>query len=826
MATLWQDFRYGIRAAIKNPIFAIILIVTLALGIGANTAIFSVVNAVLLRPLPYAESDRLVIVFSAWPAQGIRKAGSALPDYREYRDQNHTLESLGGFFYSDFNLSAGNQTPERVQGALITSNLFPVLRVAPVIGQNFLPEDQKWGQHHVALLSYGLWQRQLGGDPNIVGRQINLNGATYTVRGVMPLGMVFFDNLPQVDLWTPISFAPDDNMDSRNNHFVQLVGRLKPGVTVDQASSDMNRIALALEKQFKENQGQGAVTASLQEELVGDSRRALLVLLAGVGFVLLVACSNIANLLLARTAAREREFTIRASLGAGRVRLLRQLLMEALPLGLFGGGTGILLAGWILSLIRSLMPSTLPRHNAIIMDWHVLAFAAVLSLLTVLFFGILPALSAWSRHLREGLNEGGRGTTTGRRRNRMRSALVTVEIALALVLLTGAGLMIRTLRNLNHTDTGFVATNLLTMRVPLSVAKYPDDAKALNFYERLLERLRAVAGVQSAAAGSRLPLGFGGSWGKNFSIEGHPLATSLAQVPSVQFVLVSPDYFRTGGITLLKGREFTDQDIEKAQQVAIVNETIARRFFNNEDPLGKTIWMGPPENLLPAPQPGQRSQTFKRRSIVGVIHDVKDGPINQDPQPTVYVPYYQFDHEGWSTMAVVVRTTSTPSAYVATMRDIVRSLDPDQPVAQVASGEELLSRRLSEPRFNTLLLASFAGLGLLLAAIGIYGVVSFLVTQRTHEFGIRIALGAQKTNLLKLVIGKGVVLSLIGVTLGLGASLILTRLMTGLIYGVDSTDPVTLIAVAGLLTTVTIIASYIPARRATKVDPLTALRYE
>ena len=291
-------------------------------------------------------------------------------------------------------------------------------------------------------------------------------------------------------------------------------------------------------------------------------------------------------------------------------------------------------------------------------------------------------------------------------------------------------------------------------------------------------------------------------------------------------MLVSPDYFRTGGITLLKGREFTDQDIEKAQQVAIVNETIARRFFNNEDPLGKTIWMGPPENLLPAPQPGQRSQTFKRRSIVGVIHDVKDGPINQDPQPTVYVPYYQFDHEGWSTMAVVVRTTSTPSAYVATMRDIVRSLDPDQPVAQVASGEELLSRRLSEPRFNTLLLASFAGLGLLLAAIGIYGVVSFLVTQRTHEFGVRIALGAQKTNLLKLVIGKGVVLSLIGVTLGLGASLILTRLMTGLIYGVDSTDPVTLIAVAGLLTTVTIIASYIPARRATKVDPLTALRYE
>src|SRR5216683_923114 len=464
MATLWQDLSYGFRIAIRNPIFSLVVVLTLALGIGANAAIFSVVNAVLLRPLPYPQSDRLVMLFSAWPSQGIPRSGSALPDYRVYRDQNQTLEGLAGFFYGDVNLSVANQTPERVQGARITANLFPVLHVAPILGQNFLPEDEKWGQHRVVLLSYGLWQRQFGGDANIVGRQINISGRPCLVRGVMPEGMPFFDNRPQVDLWAPISFPPDDTMDSRNNHFVQLVGRLKPGVTIDQARADMNRLDAALESQFKGNQGQLALTVLLQEQLVGDSRRALLVLLAGVGFVLLVACANIANLLLARTAARERELAIRASLGAGRMRLIRQLLMEALPLGLFGGGTGILLAGWILSLIRSLMPSTLPRHNAIIMDWHVLAFAAVLSLLTVLFFGILPALSAWSRHLREGLNEGGRGTTTGRRRNRMRSALVTVEIALALVLLTGAGLMIRTLRNLNHTDTGFVATNLLTMR--------------------------------------------------------------------------------------------------------------------------------------------------------------------------------------------------------------------------------------------------------------------------------------------------------------------------------------------------------------------------
>src|SRR2546427_5712066 len=392
MATIWQDFNYGLRIAVRNPIFSLVVVLTLALGIGANAAIFSVLNSVLLRPLAYPESDRLVTLFSAWPGQGIPRAGSALPDYRVYRDQNQTLEGLGGFFYGDVNLLVANQMPERVQAARITPNLFSVLHVAPILGQNFLPEDEKWGQHRVVLLSYGLWQKQFGGDANIVGRQINISGRPCLVRGVMPEGMPFFDNVPQVDLWAPISFPPDDIMDSRNNHFVELVGRLKPGVTIDQARADMNRINAALESQFKENQGQLAITVPLQEQLVGDSRRALLVLLAGVGFVLLVACANIANLLLARTAAREREFAIRASLGAGRLRLVRQLILEALPLGVIGGSAGILLASWLLGLIKSLLPATLPRHNAIVVDWHVLVFAAALSLLTVLFFGVLPAL--------------------------------------------------------------------------------------------------------------------------------------------------------------------------------------------------------------------------------------------------------------------------------------------------------------------------------------------------------------------------------------------------------------------------------------------------
>jgi putative ABC transport system permease protein len=826
MATLWQDLGYGFRIAIRNPVFSLIVILTLALGIGANTAIFSVVNAVLLRPLAYPQSDRLVLVFSAWPGQGIPKAGSALPDYRAYRDQNQTLEGLAGFYYTDLNLSVANQTPERVQAALITPNLFPLLHVAPILGQNLLPEDEKWGQHRVVLLSYSLWQRQFGGDPNIVGRQLYINARPWLVRGVMPEGMPFFDNVPQVDLWAPISFAPDNNMDSRNNHFVTLVGRLKPGVTVDQARADLSRLNAALENQYKENQGQMALTASLQDEIVGNSRRTLLVLLAAVGFVLLVACANIANLLLARTAARERELAIRASLGAGRMRLVRQLAMEALPLSLIGGALGIVLALWILGLITSLLPSTLPRQNPIVLDWHVLAFAAGLSLSSVLFFGIVPALGMRGLDMRARLAEGGRGLTAGRQRNRIRSALVAAEIALAMVLLVGAGLMARTLANFNHTDAGFTPDNLLTMRVPLPGAKYPDDAAALNFYERLLERVRGVAGVQSAAAASELPLGLAGGWGKNFSIEGRPLAATLSEVPSVEFVLVSPDYFRTAGIKLVSGREFTAHDTESAPQVAIVNETIARRFFTGEDPVGRRIWMGPPESLQPAPPPGEPSQPFKRRAIVAVARDVKDGPLNQQPRPTVYVPYYQADREGWSSMSLMVRTNANPSAYVATMREIVRGLDADQPLAQIATGKELMARRLSEPRFNALLLGSFAGLGLLLAAIGIYGVVSFLVTLRTHEFGIRMALGAQRTNVLRLVLGKAMLLSLIGVAFGLIASLALMRLVSDLVYGVEPNDPLTLITVAVLLTIITIIASYIPARRATKVDPLTALRCE
>ena len=824
METLWQDLKFGVRMLAKNPGFTAVAVLTLALGIGANTTIFSVVNAVLLRPLPYPEPNALVMLWSTWVNQGTPYAGSALPDYREWRDQNRSLEGLGSFFYANYNLSETNQAPERVQGARVTPNLFTVLRAAPALGRSFLPAEEEWGRHRVVLLSYGLWQRRFGGRAEILDQPIILNSDTYTVVGVMPKDWAFFDNTPEVELWTPVSYAPGDNMDSRNNHFVNLVGRLKPGVTSAQAQAEMSAIASRLESQYKENEGLGALVVPLREQLVGDTRQALLVLLGAVGFVLLVACVNVANLLLARAAAREHEFAIRASLGASRGRLVRQSLMESLPLGLAAGGAGLLLGVWGTGLIEPLLPSALPRFNAIAVDVRVLAFTVLVSVVTVVACGLLPSLHAAHANARQALGESGRGTIGGRRRSRVRNLLVTVEMALALVLLAGAGLMVRSFVKLTQVNPGFVPQNFLAMRIPLAAAKYPADPRALQFYEQLLERLRGLPGVESAGVSTDSPLGFGGDWGKFFSVAGRPEPASLSEVPFVRFALVSPDYFRATGIALQRGRAFTAEDTARAQGVAIVNETLARRFFPNEDALGKTIWMGPPETLLP-PQEGQ--PVVRRRVIVGVARDVKDSTLNQQPEPRVYAPFYQHEGEGWSNaMLLGVRTTSAPSALAPSVRELVRSLDADQPITQVATGEEMISRRLSGPRFNLVLLVAFAGLALLLAAVGIYGVISYLVVQRSHELGIRMALGAKPRDIFQLVIGQGVMLALLGVAAGLIASLALTRLMSSLLFDVQATDLPTLAGVSFLLVSVAAVACWIPARRAMRVEPMEALRYE
>ncbi|PYT06403.1 MAG: hypothetical protein DMF60_09455 [Acidobacteria bacterium] len=818
MDVFYQDLRYALRMLLKKPGFTAIAVLTLALGIGANTAIFSVVDAVLLRSLPYPDAERLVMLWSTMQAQGVPTSGSAMPDYREWRDQSQSFEALGGFYYGDFNLSGANREPARVQGAYVTANLFPVLGIAPALGRGFSSEEEQFGNHRVALLSNALWQRRYGADPQIIGRSVTLGGVAYTVVGVMPQGMPFFDNQPVVELWTPISFAPGDNFDTRNNHFVNLVGRLKPGVTLQQAQSEVSAIADLMAEQEKGNEGLGALLVPLREQFTGDVRLAVLVLLGAVAFVLLVACVNVANLLLARAAGREKELAIRASLGASRGRLIRQLMLESLPLGLLGGGAGLLLAVWGIEAMVSMLPASIPRYNAITIDARVLVSTLGVSLLTTLIFGLLPAFQIARADVQNALNESGRSGTASRRQGRLRDVLVAVEMALALVLLIGAGLMIQSFMKLRQVDPGFSAQNILTMRIPLPDSKYPvpqtltsPTPTGLNFYDQL---------------STMLPLGAGSGWGKFISVEGRPAPPSIEQVPLVRFALISSDYLRTMGIALREGRAFTEQDTEKSQPAAIINETVARRFFADEDPVGKTIFMGPPESLLP-PEAQTPENRAVRRTVVGVVADVKGSSLEQSGRAEVYVPYHQYRREGWSNgLMLAVRSSTGSEKLLSGIREQVTALDPDQPVTNVATMEERFSKSLAQARFSMVLLGLFAGVALLLAGVGIYGVMSYVVTQRTHEVGIRMALGAQASDVLRLVVGQGMKVAFIGIGIGLIAAVALTRVMRTLLFGVSTTDPLTFTIISLLLAAVALGACLVPARRATEVDPMVALRYE
>jgi putative ABC transport system permease protein len=833
MTSLLQDFLFGLRMLIKNPMFTLMAILTLALGIGANTAIFSVVDAVLLRPLPYPEANRLVFLWSTFTSQGIQTSGSALPDYYTWRDQNHVFDGLAGFYNADFNLSSAGSTPELIQGAYVTANFFQVLRVSPAFGRLFTNDEEQFGKHRVVLLSHGLWQRRFAGQRDIVGSDIRLAGENYRVAGVMPQGLPFFDNLPEVELWVPISFAPNDNMATRNNHFVNLVGRLRPGVTTQQAQAEVSAIAKSMEERYPDNKGLGGSVVPMQEQIAGDSRSALLVLLGAVAFVLLVACVNVANLLLARASAREKELAIRASLGASRARIVRQVIVECLPLGLVGGALGILLAIWGIDLLSSLLPASLPRGNAISVNSRVLIFTFALAFLTVLIFGLLPAFQAARSDVRESLNEGGRSGIGNRKQGRARRLLVVAEVALALVLLAGAGLMVRTFIKLRQVDLGFTARSVLTTRVTLPQAKYPTpltvddprDPPALNFYDQLLTRVRALPGVRTATAATILPLGAGDAWGKFFSIEGRT-ETSLDKVPLVRFALVSPDYFQTFGVAVRTGRSFINEDKGNSQPVAIINETLARRFFPNEDPVGKTIFMGPPESLRP-PEEQTPSNRAERRTIVGVVSDVKGGSLNRPVSPMVYAPLTQYRREGWNnSLMLAIQTSVPPETLTAAIRDQVRALDSDQPITAVSTMDQLLARTLSEAKFRLLLFGLFGVLALVLAAIGIYGVMATSVSQRTHEIGLRMALGAQKRDVLRLIIRQGMTSVIVGIGAGLAFAFALTRLMSTLLFGVTPTDPATLALITILLGIVALLACYLPARRAMKVDPLVALRYE
>ena len=827
MNSFWQDLRFGFRLLIKNPIFALVAIVTLALGIGANTAIFSVVDAVLLRPLPYPQADRLVFLWETMESQGVAISGAALPNYHGWRDQNQSFDGLAGFYYGDFNLSSSGGAPEFIQGAYVTPNLFQVLKVKPALGRMFVNEEEQFGKHRVVLLSHGLWQRRFSGDPGIVGQPISVAAEQYTVVGVMPAGMPFFDNLPETDLWTPMSFAPGDNTATRNNHFINLIGRLKPDVTLQQAQADVSAIAKRMEGDLI-----GARLVPMQEQLTGESRTGLFILLGAVLFVLLVACVNVANLLLARASARERELAIRSSLGASRARVVRQVLVESLPLGIIGAVLGVLLAVWGIELLSSLLPATLPRGNQIAVSSRVLVFTSALALLAILIFALLPALQAGRSNVSGALNDGGRSGIGGRKQGRVRRFLVVTEVALALVLLVGSGLMVRSFLKLRNVDIGFTARNVLTMRIPLPEAKYPEPQSAndptepagLRFSEQLVERVKSLPGVESASVATSIPLG-SGDWGKFFTIQGRE-ASTIDNVPLVGFALISPDYLQSFGINLKRGRAFNAQDTGSSQPVAIINESLAKRFFPDEDPIGKTIWMGPPEQLMPTAQLGAVNG-FPRRTIVGIVSDVKGRSLNAPAPQKVYAPLTQYRREGWSNnLTLAVRTTASPQALTGAVRNELAALDSEQAVTSIRTIDDLLARTLSESKFAVLLFGMFAGLAVILAAIGIYGVMATAVVQRTHEIGLRMALGAQRRDVLQLIIGQAMVLVVIGMAAGLLAAAALTRLMETMLYQVSATDPITFVLIAIFFATVALVASYIPAWRATKVDPLVALRNE
>ena len=808
METLWQDLRYGARTLLKKPGFTIVAVITLALGIGANTAIFSVVNAALLRPLPYPEADRLVLIWGRLPGHGVQRLNVSLPEYLEYRDRMRSFAAVAVYGQSNFNFT-GRGEPERLVGMLASANLFPILGVAPMLGRNFLPEEDRTGHEQVVILSHSLWQRRFGGDPNLLGQTIALNGRGHIVVGVMPPGFQFSGS--NVELWRPIAFsAADLSPDERGNHWLRALARLRPPVTQAQAQRELDALARQMRQEHPRNYDDddwGITIVPLREQLVGEMRRALLMLLVAVGCVLLIACANVANLLLARAGARAREMAVRAALGASRLRIVRQLLTESLLLAVAGGTLGVLLALWGIDWLNAFGLTELTRIGAIGLDYRVSLFTLAVSLLTVALFGLAPAWHGSRLDLNEVLQEGGRGATD--RRAPLRHLLVVGEVAIALMLLVGAGLLIKSLYRVQQVDPGFDPAHVLTLRLALPEANYPEPLQQRAFFERLLAGVSTLPGVQTAGAVHNLPLSSGNT--RNFAIEGFPEIKL-----NIEFYLTSPDFFPALGLRLGTGRFFSERDRTGAPYVAIVNETLARTFFGDTDPLGKRLKLG------------VANGPFPWLSIVGVVKDVKHDGLEGETRPALYVPFQQPQMSNWSLppMYLTVRTKADPLTVVDSVRSAVRELDKDQPISSVNTMEELLARSLASRRFNLLLLTLFALTALMLATIGLYGVLTYSVAQRTHEIGIRMALGAQASDVLKLAIGRGIKLALLGVLIGAGGALVLTRFMKSLMFDVSGTDPLTFAATALLLIVVALVACYIPARRAAKVDPMVALHYE
>lgn len=806
MENLVQDLRYGVRMLLQKPAFTFVVVLALAVGIGANSAIFSVVNAVLLRPLPYADPERLVMIWMDNSRINIAEDWHSFPNYTDYRDHNEVLESIAAFNNRAFNIT-GSGEPERVQGAWMTGSLLPLLGVSPALGRNFSSEEEQPGKDQVVIIGHGLWKRRFGGDPNILEQTIMLNGNPRTVIGVMPQGFAFPGK--DSEMWVPIALT-QQQMAARNSIAYQVIGRIKPGVTFGQAKANLETVNRWILNQNPNQEGYGVNPVLYHDQVVGSVRPALLALLGAVAFVLLIACANVANLLLSRAAARSREIAIRTALGAGRARIIRQLLTESLLLALIGGGIGLLIAFWGLNLLLAISPPDLPRLDQITIDRRVLGFTLGVSLLTGLIFGLVPALQASRPDLTESLKEGGRGSSGGLQGKRIRSGLVVFEVATALVLLICAGLMIKSFLNLQDVKLGFNPDRLLTVRLQLSGSKYREDVSATNFYQQLLERVEALPGVESASAISTLFLSKTPN-STNFTIEGRAPFAPNEQV-EVPVDIVTPGFFKSAGIPLVGGREFTSQDGSDTPNVVIINETMAKRFWQGEDPIGRRFMYGIPGNGDP-----------QWMTIVGVVGDVRRTGFDAEVRPETFLPHGQAPARG---MMLMVRSTSDPASLTGAVREAVRSIDGDLPVFSVKPMDALLGDMMAQRRLNMLLFAILAGVALVLAAVGIYGVIAYSVTQRTHEIGIRMALGARRRDIVKMVVKQGVALAAGGVGMGILASVLLTRLMAALLYGVSATDLVTFVAISVLLTLVAVVASFIPARRATRVDPMIALRYE
>jgi putative ABC transport system permease protein len=811
MQTLWQDVRYGLRMLAKSPGFTLIAVLTLALGIGANTAIFSIVDAVLLQSLPYPNPNQLVLMFGVPLQQPDALSGISYRDFTEYREQNRVFSEMAGNAFHDLTLTGAGE-PSIVNTAAVMPEIFPLLNAKPLAGRTLLPEDGNQGAAPVAVLSENLWRSRFGSNPALIGQSIILDMRSFTVVGILPASFRYPEGAPHQDVWISVAQDPlfGRLMSQPSVRLLGVIGRLKPGVSLKQAQAEMNTLGARFAKEFAaQDSGLTIRIEPYQQVVVGNVKSALLILLGAVGLVLLIACANIANLLLSRATSRGREIAVRIALGAGRARIVRQLLTESALLGLLGGFAGVLLAVWGVWSLRPFLPSEVAQINSIHVGGSVLAFALLLSLAAALAFGLAPALLVTPSNLHASINEG--GERTGQRGGQhVRSFLAVAEISLAMVLLVAGGLLMRSFALVTSVNPGFDPKNVIEAEVSLPQFQYSTPQQWTGFSNELLAHLHAQPGLRDSALAAPLPMDRQGEANFPFSIVGDP-PLQPGKSATADWSTVSPDYFRVMRIPLLRGRFFSEQDSPSNPNVAIISETLARRYFPNQDPLGRQMRFGfPPNSNVP-------------REIVGVVSDVRDVALSQKPGPMMYVPFAQAPLYGGE---VVVRSSLSASSVAASIRQAVHSIDKDLPVTDVVSFPDALGQSISQERFRTFLLGSFSAIALVLAALGIFGVISYSASQRSHEIGIRMALGAQRRNILGLILGQGAKLALFGLGVGVVAAFLLTRLMANLLYGVSATDPLTFGAVAIVLLGVAVIACYIPARRASRVDPMVALRYE